>query len=411
MTSKTDKKPATSAWSPFRHKAFALLWTATLVSNTGTWMHDVGAGWLITDLSASPTVVALVQAATTLPIFLFALLAGALADRVDKKRYLLTVNALLFVVVTAMAYIVNTNLMTPVLLLAFTFLIGTGAAFMAPAWAAIVPALVPRENLAPAIALNSLGINISRAIGPAIAGSLITIVGLSGPFFANALSFFVIFAALLFWCPTSTAPARQPRPENGYWQSIGEGIRHARGNSRLKQTLVRALAYFIPASGFWALLPLVARALPNSSAETYGLMLASVGLGAVFGALLLPRLRQKISLNQQSLLGCLILGVAIIGLVYAQDQHPAFIATFAAGLGWISVLTAMHVSAQTALPDHVRARGLSILLMAFYGGMALGATLTGLLADIVNLETALLAAGILVILNLGLGGRLKLNEG
>ncbi|MEM8648796.1 MAG: MFS transporter [Pseudomonadota bacterium] len=191
--------PAGSAWAPFRYRAFALLWTATLISNVGTWMHDVGAGWLMTTLNSSPAVVSLVQAATTLPVFLFALYAGTLADRLDKRKMLITVNVVLLVLIAVLTLLVHLDLVTPVLLILFTLAIGTGTAFMAPAWQAIVPALVPREALQPAIALNSMGINISRAIGPALAGVLIASVSLSAPFAVNAASHIVIIAALLLW--------------------------------------------------------------------------------------------------------------------------------------------------------------------------------------------------------------------
>nr|MDJ0655471.1 MFS transporter [Xanthomonadales bacterium] len=195
----TPSAQPVSAWAPFGIGAFALLWTAGLVSNIGTWIHDVGAGWLMTTLNPSPAVVTLVQAATTLPIFLFALLAGTLADRVDKRRLLIQVNLILFVVISILAALVAMERMTPTLLIGFTFLIGTGAAFLAPAWQAVVPELVPRSHLQPAIALNSMGINISRAIGPAIAGFLITAVGLAAPFAVNAASHILIIAALLLW--------------------------------------------------------------------------------------------------------------------------------------------------------------------------------------------------------------------
>ena len=207
---KEEPSPA-SAWSPFRYRAFALLWAATLISNIGTWMHDVGAGWLMTTLSPSPAVVALVQSAVTAPIFLFALFAGALADRVDKRRFLLVVNIVLAGIAAAMATLTVFDVMTPGLLLAFTFAIGAGAAFMAPAWQAIVPSLVPRENLQPAIALNSMGINIARAIGPALAGFFITAISLAAPFAANVVSYLVIIVALLLWRPPPAAPRRLPR--------------------------------------------------------------------------------------------------------------------------------------------------------------------------------------------------------
>ncbi|MEO1143366.1 MAG: MFS transporter, partial [Pseudomonadota bacterium] len=198
------KKQATAgngALSPFGHSAFALLWTATLISNIGTWMHEIGAGWLMTTLNPSPSVVTLVQAATTLPVFLFALFAGALADRLDKKRMLITINILLTIVIAVLSLLVWQELITPTILIVLTLLIGTGAAFMAPAWQAVVPQLVPRSKLKPAIALNSMGINISRAIGPALAGILIASIGLAAPFAVNAASHLIIICALFLWKP------------------------------------------------------------------------------------------------------------------------------------------------------------------------------------------------------------------
>lgn len=195
------------AWSPFRQRAFRVLWGATVVSNIGTWMNDVGAGWLMTDLAPSPQIVAAVQAATTLPVFLFAVLAGAVADIVDRRKLLLVVNLALAVVAMILALVVQADAMTSELLLIFTFLLGSGAAFIAPAWQAIVPKLVPRQDLTAAVALNSMGINISRAIGPAVAGLLIAAAGLVWPFALNAVSTLVVIAALIWWKPGAEAAA------------------------------------------------------------------------------------------------------------------------------------------------------------------------------------------------------------
>lgn len=225
------------AWAPFGHRAFAVLWMATVISNVGTWMNDVGAGWLMTELAPSPLVVAAVQAATTLPVFLFALPAGAIADIVDRRRLLIAVNALLGAAATALALLVAWGAMTPALLLLFTFLLGTGAAFLAPAWQAVVPRLVPRPELPAAIALNSMGINVSRAIGPALAGALIVGLGLWAPFTVNALSFAAIIAALVWWTPPEAPPRRLP-PEH-VWGAMAAGLRHAAANGPLRATLDR----------------------------------------------------------------------------------------------------------------------------------------------------------------------------
>lgn len=381
---------AVSPWSPFRQRAFALLWAATLVSNIGTWMHDVGAGWLMTTLTPSPAVVALVQAATTAPIFLFALFAGALADRIDKKRLLIIVNLVMALAAMLMAVTVEIGAMTPALLVAFTFALGAGAAFMAPAWQAVVPSLVPREALSPAIALNSMGINIARAIGPAIAGFLIATIGLAAPFIANAISLVIIIVALMIWRPT-TAAGRSLPPEP-LLNAMSTGLRHARHNAALKSVLLRALGFFLFASAYWALLPLIARGVPGGGAQLYGILLTSTGAAAVAGALLLPRLKRQLSVNSLVNLGTIGTVAALLLFATMNQAWAAILGSFLAGASWIAVLTSLNVSAQTALPNWVRARGLAVLLMVFFGSMTLGATLWGQLAEQFGIAIALMAA-------------------
>jgi MFS family permease len=395
-----------SAWAPFTSVAFALLWTATLISNVGTWMHDVGAGWLMTTLSPSPAIVALVQASTTFPIFLFALLAGALADRLDRKRMLIAINTFLFVVIASLALLVQLERISPGLLLAYTLLIGTGAAFMAPAWQAVVPSLVPKTQLQSAIALNSMGINISRAIGPALAGYLITAVSLSAPFAVNAASHVVIVVALLLWKQPARTPDRLPaEPIVG---AMVTGLRHAANNLPLRSTMIRALAFFLPASAYWAMLPLIARNIPGGGAELYGILLAAVGGGAVAGALLLPPLRRRISPG--SLVAAGTVGTAAILIVFAvvDDRNVLIVAALVAGLSWITVLTCLNVSAQTALPNWVRARGLAVYLMVFFGSMALGATVWGQVASQFSVSASLIIASVSLVLAIPLTWRSKL---
>ncbi|MEL7448694.1 MAG: MFS transporter [Pseudomonadota bacterium] len=398
-----------SAWAPFGHRAFALLWVATLISNIGTWMHDVGAGWLMTTLNPSPDVVTLVQAATTLPIFLFALFAGTLADRVNKRSLLISVNAVLFVIISVLAVLVALERMTPSLLIGFTFAIGTAAAFMAPAWQSVVPELVPRDTLKPAIALNSMGLNISRAIGPAIAGFLISAVGLMAPFALNAMTHVIIIIALLLWRRPKAPPRRLPPEPIG--SAMITGLRHAAYNEPLKATLVRAAGFFVFASAYWALLPLVARALPGGGAELYGVLLASIGAGAVTGALLLPRLTKRLDTNRVAAVGAAITATAMLLLATVQLQAAAVAAAFFGGIGWIAVLTSLNVSAQTSLPNWVRARGLAIYMMVFFGCMAAGSAIWGQVATAVSVDVALVVAAAGALLAIPVTRRARLGQG
>lgn len=402
----STEKPG--AFAPFRHQAFALLWTATLISNTGTWMHDVGAGWLMTTLNPSPAVVTLVQAATTLPVFLFALFAGALADRLDKRRMLIVINIALMAVVSLLAVLVWQERMTPLLLILFTLAIGTGAAFMAPAWQAVVPQLVPRDTLKPAIALNSMGINISRAFGPAMAGVLIASVGLAAPFAVNAISHVIIIIALVMW-RSDPGPARAH--QGSILSEMATGLRHVRHNPPMVATLVRALAFFLFASAYWSLLPLIARGAQGGGSQLYGSLMALIGTGAVAGALLLPKLGGKLNSDQTVMIGTCGTALALVLLALAVSPPFLMVAAFLGGLSWIAVLTSFNVSAQTALPDWVRARGLAVFLMVFFGSMALGSVIWGQIANATAVPLALGGAAAGLILGLLATRKFQVGQG
>ena len=392
QAAQSPTKPSAGAMAPFKHQAFLVLWLATVVSNIGTWMHDVGAGWLMTELAPSPLMVAAVQAATTLPIFLFALIAGAVADIVDKRKLLITINIVMGIAAFAMTALVHFGLITPALLLLFTFLFGTGAAFMAPAWQAIVPKLVPREELTSAVALNSMGINVSRAIGPALAGVLIVSAGLAAPFLVNALSFIGIIAALYWWRAVPNPSSGLPAEHMG--SAILSGLRYAWNSKPLKMTLVRAAAFFVFASAFWAMLPLIARQVLSGGPTLYGLLMASVGTGAVLGAFVLGSIKSKLGADRTCAVGTFGVATVMITLATVPNEIVAIAASALAGLSWIIVLSSLNVSAQTSLPDWVRARGLSIFLTVFFGSMSLGSLMWGQVASIWGIPLALIAAGV-----------------
>lgn len=387
----TPPAAKTSAWSPFSIPLFRALWIATLVSNIGTWMHDIGAGWLMTSLSPSPVMVALVQTATSLPVFLLALPAGALADIVDRRRYLIATQLFMALVAASLAIVALTGFITPWLLVALTFCMGLGAALVMPAWAAIVPELVPRAELQSAIALNSMGINVARAIGPAIAGVIVSVAGSGAVFALNALSFAGVIMVLVYW-------KRQPQvsqlPAERMVGALRAGLRFARHSAELQAAVFRGLIFFLFASASWALLPLIAKHLVNGGPQAFGILVASVGAGAVGGALVLPRLREIFS--RDKLVTAATLGYAACLFALANLHSLWLLAMIMAlsGVAWITVLSSLQVAAQMALPNWVRSRGLAVFMSVFMGSMALGSMLWGKLAELHSIEFSLnVAAG------------------
>jgi Na+/melibiose symporter-like transporter len=378
--------------APFRHPAFAVIWTATLVSNVGGWMYSAACGWLMTSLNPDPLLVALVQAASTLPICLFAIPAGALADIFDKRKYLIVVETLTTAVSAVYAVMVGLGLATPLNLLVSTFLIGAAGALTIPAWQAVVPQLVPRSDLPPAIAANSVGVNISRALGPALGGVTISAYGIVAPFWINAASNLAIVGSLLWWRPatrTATLPAER------FGHAMVAGLRYARHNRHLRATLIRAAGFFLFASAYWALLPLVARQQIAGGPDLYGVLLGAIGLGAVGGAFFLPWLKARLGPDRLMALGALGQAGAMVLYGIAHEPVTALLASAVAGASWIAALATLTVSAQVALPDWVRARGLALYTTVFFGCLALGSAAWGEVAEFVGLPIAhfLAAAG------------------
>lgn len=381
------------AWSPFGSRVFLVMWVAAVVGHIGTWMRDVGAGWLMTTLSASATAVALVQVATTLPIFLLSLPAGALADIVDRRRMLLVITLLMGGVSAALAAATHWGLMTPVLLVAGLAVAGVGTAMMTPVLQSLTPAMVPRPLLRQAIALNSMGTNVSRAIGPALGGLVVAGVGVAWTFVADAVSYLALVGALWWW-KGAAARSSAGAPES-LGPAMRTGLRYALHAPELQRVLLRAAAFFAFASAYWALLPLVARRQLQGDATLYGVLLTSVGAGAVVGALTLPRLRRQASGEVVVRAGTLLTMAVLVALALAQNQALAVAALALAGFAWIAVLTTANVAAQTQLPNWVRGRGVAVYLTTFYGAMAAGSLVWGRLADATSVPVALLAAAAL----------------
>jgi MFS family permease len=398
---------AQSPWAPFRHRSYAVIWTATLVSNIGGWMYSAAAAWLMTTLDSHPVMVSLVQVATSLPMVLFALPAGALADIIDKRRFLIGVVVALMVVSAAFATLVMLGRVTSVSLLAFMFVIACGSALTAPAWQSIVPQLVPREDLPAAVAANSVEINASRAIGPALSGVVSVAFGIAAPFWIDALSNFATMGALLWW--RGPAPVKHRLPVERFAGAIRTGIRYARNNPPLRATFARAVAFFLFASAYWALLPLVARVQIAGGADVYGILLGAIGAGAVGGALALPRLKAMLGPDRLVAAGTAGTALALVLFAIAGNTGTALAASIVAGVCWIATLSSLNVSAQLALPEWVRGRGLAIYVTVFFGALTVGSAVWGEVASLMGLPMAHFLAAAGAVLAIPLTWRFRLH--
>jgi MFS family permease len=408
MAESAPSKAAPGGFAPLKIPVFAVLWGATVLGNVGSFMRDVASSWLVTDLSSNPSAVALMQTAATLPVFLLAIPAGVLSDILDRRRFLIFVQILLACVSGTLLLLSQSGALTVEYLLALTFIGGIGGALMGPTWQSIVPELVPRADLRNAVALNSLGINIARAIGPAAGGLLLASFGAGAAYGADVLSYVFVVSALLWW--------RRPKVEdNGlsehFFGAFRAGIRYARASRELHVVLLRAAVFFVFSSSVWALLPLVARQMLGGTAGFYGILLGAVGAGAIGGAVLLPRLRQRLNADGLVLLAAVITAVVMALLSLAPPQWLAVLLLLALGAGWIIALTSLNGAAQGVLPNWVRGRGLAIYLMVFNGAMAAGSLLWGLIAQEIGVAATLLAGGIgLLVISL-LFHRIRLPEG
>ena len=396
MTAASPTAPAaeTSAWAPLRIAIFRSLWLALLASNIGTWMQTVGAQWLLVEQSGTDTLVAVVQTASTLPIVLLALPSGALADTFDRRRLLLAVQTFLVAVGVLLTVLTLAQRMPPTLLLTLTFVLGAGQALTGPAWQAVIPELVPRPQLANASALGAVSMNLARAVGPAVAGVLIARTGVGVVFALNTLSF-VVFA-LVLWRWRRPAASAGTAPER-FTAAVRSGGRYVRHSPVVRRILLRAGLFLVPGSALWALLPLVASRRLGLGSSGYGVLLAAVGIGAVGGALLLPRMRARWSLNKLILIaGTSFAGVLAV-LALGRTEAVIVAALLPAGVAWVMVLSSVNAAMQLFLPNWVRARGLAVYQMVFAGAQAAGALAWGALSDLFGLPAAHLAAAALML--------------
>lgn len=386
----THENAAPGAWSPLKIKLFRAMWLAILGSNVGTWVNDVAAAWVMAERTGSPLMVALVQSATTVPVVLLALAAGTLADIVDRRRYLLFTQGWMLLVAATLATLTALNLLTPPLLVGLTFAMGCGAMAM-PAQAAIVSELVPRPMLASAVALNSIGINIARSLGPAIGGLIVAQLGAGWAFGLNALSFAAMLWVLFTWKPEAHV---SNLPPEGFGAGLRAGLRYALRAGRLQAVLIKSAGFFFFASAVTALLPLVVRSELHGGAGTYGLLLGCIGVGAVSGALVLPSLRARLDRDLLVLLATLACALSLFGLAWLRHMALLPLAMLVNGFAWITVLSSLQIAAQTAVPAWVRARALSLYIMVFSLGMAAGGLSWGSIAQRTSIPLALTIAAV-----------------
>ena len=404
-----NKRDALPAWSPLRQSLFRALWVAAVVSNVGTWMQNVGAAWLMTSLTSSPTMVALVQAATSLPVVLVALPAGALADIVDRRALLLVTQGWMLFAATLLGILTIVGATTTWILLTLTFALGLGAALNAPAWQAIIPEVVDRSQLRPAVTLNGVGYNIARAIGPALGGLIVAAAGAGAAFVLNALSFLGVMAILYRW----RRPAGGTQlPAEDVRGAIRAGLRYVRFAPGLRAVLIRTGVFILGGSALWALLPLVAREELGLDATGYGVLLGCLGAGAVIGAALLPKMQQRLSTDRLLLVATLLFASATAAPAYAGSFIVVCVAMLLGGVAWMASMSTFNVGAQVTVPAWVRARALALYGLMFQGGTAFGSALWGVVAERTSVPHALLYASVTLIVGLGamIPYRLKLDE-
>ncbi len=385
-----------AALVPLRNPTFRTLWLANVVAWLGTWLQNTGAGWLMTSLAPHPFIVAMVQAATIMPVFMLALPGGALADIVDRRVFLIGAQLWTILAATALALMTIGHVTTAMWLLVLTFAIGIGSALTAPAWSAIVPELVPREDLVQAIALNGIGYNLTRAVGPAIAGFLILLGGSSLAFSLYAVSIVAVIVALFTW---HRGRRFTGLPREHLLSAMRAGIRFVRNTPAIQFAMVRTIAYSIPASAPWALLPLLVREHLHLGPGMYGVILGMMGIGGVTSGMLLPLVRGRVS-RGTTVMGCTLFSCAGIALLGATEHWlPAALGMLLFGIGWTSAYATIQAAAQLVCPPWVRARALSIYQLAQNGALTVGSFAWGLLGDEVSLhDTLLIAAALGVVL-------------
>ena len=382
-----------STWAPLKIRVFRWLLFAALTSNIGTWMQTVGAQWFLVERHASATTIALVQTASLSPTLILALFAGALADRVDRRRLLIGLQVYAAVAAAVLTAITVAGVLNPPALLSLLFAIGCAAAMTTPAWQAMQPELVPRAQFPAAASLSGVTVDAARAIGPPIAGLLVAAGGPQAVFAINALTFVAVIAALVAWKRPVSAPVVDGEPLR---QSVVDGIRYVTDSPSIRRILCRAALFGFPVSALWALLPLAVSQHWHLRAIGYGAVLGTVGAGAVLGVLVMSRLRATYSANALLVIAALTVAGGLLAAAYLP-LAAGVVLLLLSGVAWSASLTTLTVAAQLALPQWVHARGLAMYLVVLIGAQALGAFVWGLVASGCGVTASLTTAAILLI--------------
>jgi MFS family permease len=378
------------AWEPLREPGFRAVWSALFGSQMVNWMHTVGAVTVIASLSGSATLIALVQTAVSLPAVLLALLAGAAADIVDRRRLVLSVQTWMVSAVAVLAVLVFADVVTPAVVLGLTFALGAGMATTILAFQAMTGDVVSRAELAPAVALNGVAINLARAAGPALAGVLVAALGAGGLFAieAGALVFImgVVFRLRL--------PERRRAISEDLPSAMRSGMRYVRFSRPLRAVLARGALYSICASALWSLLPVVAFGRLDMGSRGFGLLLTCVGVGAIIGAFVMPRVRARVPLDVIVAVGTVVVAAGLVVLAFVDSAVVVAAALVPTGSAWLAVMSSLNTSAQRVAADWVRGRAIASFQLVFQGGLAFGSLTWGVIAGTSGVRTALtIAAG------------------
>ncbi|EMI27610.1 MFS transporter [Rhodopirellula europaea] len=382
-----------SAWEPLRQPMFRLFWIASLASNLGTWIHEVGAGWLMTTLDATPEMVAAVRTSMALPIVFLAIPAGVLADRIDKRHLLIGTQSILLFVTAMLAVSTATGVITAWGLLAMTFIIGLGMVVHVPTWQSAIPELVPRWQISRAVGLGSISFNLARAVGPAIGGVLIALLGIWSTFAINAISFAGVLTVLIRWRRDTTETSRG----RSFFSSMRQGIRYVALKRTMRHVMLGVVLFVLPGSALWSLMPLYAKTALGWGAQGFGILVAMIGVGAVVGASMLPRVRSRLGSDRTIAAAMTLYALGMLTLSSEPVWPILLAATLLMGCGWMATLTTLNATAQITLPSRLRARGMGCYLTMMAGSMSLGSFVWGQTAGAIGMSGAMLASGIAMI--------------